>query len=393
MRRKPLQQRRRFWPLAVVLGVAFGIIAWRIYAESVLKSKTEEQAVQVVNVIHASSGPAEEEIVLPGNVTAWHGAPIYARTNGYIKAWYTGMGTRVKKGDLMAEIDTPEIDAQLRQAEADLLTAQANNQLAQVTAERWENLLTTDSVSKQEADEKTGDARAKAAMLASAQANVDHLHDLESFKRVSAPFDGIVTSRTTDVGQLINSGSTTGQILFHVSQTDKLRVYVQVPENYSASITPDLTAEIFFTDHPRRGYKAKLYHAADAIEPSVRTQLIEFVLDNPGNKLLSGGYAEVHMKVPSPPTHVRLPANTLIFRSEGLQVATLDANNHALLKTVMMGRDFGNTVEIVSGIDPQEIVIVNPPDSLISGEQVRVAQPVKKEEGKKDADKHEEKKP
>ena len=377
-----LLRRRRGKASFGLLLVALVIIGLRIQAASALRDHTEDNAILTVSIIKAEASHAQEDVVLPGTVQAWHEAPIYARTNGYLKNWLTGLGTKVKEGDLLAEIETPEIDAQLRQAEADLATARANNELAQSTAKRWLTLLKSDSVSKQDADEKMGDAAAKEALVNSAQANLDRLHDLESFKKVTAPFDGVITSRTTDVGQLITSGSTTGQILFRIAQADKLRIYVQVPQTYAAMVTPDLEAELHFPDYPGKAYPVKLYHSADAIEPTARTLLIEFILDNKDGSLLPGGYVEAHLKVPAKDNALRLPVNTLLFRSEGSQVATVDADGHTLLKSVKIGRDFGNEVEISSGIERGESIIINPPDSLATGQQVRIAEPPKQDEKK-----------
>jgi len=375
-------------PSRIGLFIIFGLvalvacigIAMRLHAASKLRQEAKDNGVVAVAVIKAAGGPQTEEIVLPGDVQAWHEATIYARTNGYVKQWYKGMGTRVHKGELLAEIETPEVDAELRQAEADLKTAEANNQLAQITAKRWKDLLKTDSVSKQETDEKIGDAAAKSAALASAKANRDHLYQLESFKRVVAPFDGIITSRTLDIGMLVNDGSFGQfQALFHIAQAEHLRIYVKVPENYAAAITPDVIAELHFTEHPGKIYMAWLLKTADAIEPVSRTFLVEFETDSPNGELLSGGYAEVHIKLPTASSNVRLPVNTLIFRADGLQVATVDANNRAVLKSVTMGRDFGNEVEISAGLTPNEPVIINPPDSLATGQQVRIIAPENKE--------------
>ena len=387
---KPYDRRRLFIVFGIVVLVALGGIGLRLHAAWALRSQTKEDAVPLVAVVKAMSGPATEDIVLPGNVQAWHEAPIYARTNGYLKDWKTDIGTQVKQGTLLAEIETPEIDSQLRQAEADLKTAEANNQLAQSTATRWKALLKTDSVSKQEADEKVSDAQAKAAAFASAKANRDHLRDLESFKRVTAPFDGTITARNTDNGALINAGSgnAAGLELFHIADISRLRIYVQVPQNYSGAIGPDITAELHFSEHPGKTYTAKLLKTSDAIDPASRTLLAEFETDNSNGELLAGGYTEVHLKLPAASSNIRLPVNTLIFRASGLQVATVDADNHAVLKTITMGRDFGNTVEIVAGIAPDEPVIVNPSDSLSDGQSVRIAaaEDKGKTEPKKDSD-------
>lgn len=377
-----LRNKAAMGALAIVL-LAVVIIGFRIHAASALRGSTEDATVAIVSVVKPSHGPAIQEIVLPGTVQAWHEAPIYARTNGYLKRWLTGMGTPVKEGDLLAEIDSPEIDSQLRQAQADLITAKANNQLAQSTAKRWAALLKTDSVSKQEADEKQADASAKAALVDAAKANVQRLQDLESFKRVVAPFDGMITSRTTDVGALITSGSTTGQILFRIAQADKLRIYVPVPQNYASAVTPDLMAELHYPDHPGESFTATLYHSAEALDPVTRSLLIEFKVDNQKGELLPGGYVEVHLKIPSDGSISRLPVNTLIFRSEGTQVATVDKDGKALLKSIKTGRDFGNEIEVVSGLEADDQVIINPPDSLTSGEKVKIVVPEEKKDDKK----------
>jgi len=376
----------------IVIGiVAAGGIALRVHNAHALKRDTENDAVASVAVVQPAKSSDQEEVVLPGNIEAWHEATIYARTNGYVKRWLTPMGTKVHKDELLAEIETPEVDAQLRQTEADVKTAEANYKLAQLTAERWKHLLKTDSVSKQEADEKIGDAEAKGAILASMRASRDHLRELSGFKNVVAPFDGMITSRTLDIGMLVSAGIDTQQALFHIVQADRLRIYVKVPQNYSSKITPDMVAELHFTEHPGEVFKAKFLKSADALEPMSRTLLIEFVLDNSEGKVFSGGYTEVHIKFPSADNSLRLPVNTLIFRSDGLQVATIDDKNHAVIKKVTMGRDFGNQVEIAAGITANERVIVNPPDSLQDGQEVRVIEPSDKD--KKDGkDKKDDKK-
>jgi RND family efflux transporter MFP subunit len=375
---------------AIIALIVVGILAgWGIYsrieASSSLHDRTEDMAVPVVTVMKATTADTSEEVVLPGNVQAWHEAPIYARTNGYIKDWKTDIGTQVKQGDLLAEIETPEVDAQLHQAQADLATAEANSKLAQITAVRWQALLKTNSVSKQETDEKISDAAAKLAATASARANVDRLNQLESFKRVVAPFDGIITARNIDDGALINagSGSSAGVELFHIADVSKLRVYVQVPENYTPAVTPELKAELSFPQHPGKVFEASLTDTAHALDPTSRTLLVQFETDNANGELMPGGYTEAHLKLPTRSSTVRLPVNTLIFRSEGIQVATVDAEGKAQLKTITIGRDFGKAVEVVAGVGPGDTVIINPPDSLISNEAVHIAEP-DKDAAKKD---------
>ncbi|MEJ0062263.1 MAG: efflux RND transporter periplasmic adaptor subunit [Alphaproteobacteria bacterium] len=357
---------------AILLIAGIGIFM-RVRESAALDDETQKAAIPAVTVIKAPRGPVTEDIVLPGNVQAWHEAPIFARTNGYLKSWTADIGRSVKEGDILAEIDTPEVDAQLRQVEADLATAQANDKLAQSTARRWNDLLKANAVSKQDADDKIGAAAASAAALNAAQANLDRLRQLESFKRIVAPFDGVITARNTDTGALINAGA--GQELFHIVETDKLRVYVSMPQLYVSFVTPDLTAELRFAEHPGKIYAAKLARTAEALDPATRTLLVQLEVDNKDGELLPGGYTEVHFKLPSSSETVRLPVNTLLFRGEGMQVATVDQDNKALLKSIDIGRDYGKEVEVKSGISPDERIIVNPPDSLVTGQPVRIVQP------------------
>jgi RND family efflux transporter MFP subunit len=359
--------------LLVALIVAGLGIAMRIVNNIKLRHTTEQQAILKVAVVAANAVGKTEEIVLPGNVQAWHEATIYARVNGYISKWDSDIGAHVKAGDLLAEIVAPELDAQLRQADADLITAEANNQLAQSTAARWQVLLKTHSVSKQETDEKLSSAMANLALVNAAKANRDRLRELVSFERVVAPFDGIITSRTTDIGSLINAGSGSSlKPLFHIAQADPLRVYVRVPQNYSASIKPGLVVDLYFSEHPGKVYHAKLLDSARAIDPVSRTLLTQFEVDNKNYQLLPGGYTEVHLKLPTPKNAVHIPVNTLLFRAEGLRVGVLDANNKVILKSIKIARDFGDVVEVDSGLTGGEKIIVNPSDSLFNGQQVQI---------------------
>lgn len=359
--------------LLIVLGAAAAYgINQRVEAESRLRSETMASIIPNVNVVKAEPGAPTEDIVLPGEVQAWHEAPIYARTSGYVKAWNTDIGAHVKAGDVLAEIDTPEIDAQFRQAEANLATAEANNNLAQSTAKRWQDLLKTSAVSKQEADEKGAAANANAALVASARAELDRLRQLEDFKRITAPFDGVVTVRNTDVGALINAGSTAapGQELFRIAETGKLRVYVRVPENYVNAIKPDLKAKLYMPQYPGRAFDAVLGDMARAIDPDSRTLLIQLVLDNAGGDVMPGGFSEAHLVVPSNGDFIRLPIATLMFH-DGTKVAMVD-KNHAHVMPVTIGRDYGKTVEIVTGVKAGDVIIINPPDSLADGDEVHV---------------------
>ncbi|HXA35457.1 MAG TPA: efflux RND transporter periplasmic adaptor subunit [Steroidobacteraceae bacterium] len=368
---------RRYSLIALVVALALGV--WgelsRVVARSSLVKETAEAAMPTVITITPSRTSLGEELVLPGTVQAYIEAPIYARTSGYLKDWRTDIGTQVTKGQVLGEIETPEIDQQLNQAQADLATARANEALAASTNARWQGLLATESVSKQDADEKAGDAAAKKAAADSAAANLLRLRDLESFKRVVAPFSGVITARNTDIGALINAGQSAGSELFRIADTHKLRVYVQVPEAYAAATTPGLDAELRFAEQPRKTFTAKTVRTSNALDPSLRTLQVELELDNANREVLPGAYAEVHFKLPSGAEGLRLPANTVLFRAAGLQVATVDAQNHVKLKNIVQGRDFGNTIEVLSGLEPDAVVILNPPDSLTDGVQVRIAAP------------------
>ncbi len=377
----PVRQHRSQWWILVlavvtaVLLVIFGILP-RIQARTALRQETARMAVATVAVVQPKHTAPSQEIVLPANVQAFADAPIYARTNGYLKRWYVDIGGHVKAGQLLAEIDTPEVTQQLRQASADLATSQANLNLSKITADRYAGLLKTDSVSKQESDNAAGDYEAKQAALQSAQANVKRLEELHSFQRIYAPFSGVITARNTDVGALINSGSTggNGNELFHIAQPDKLRVYVSVPQVYSQAAKPGLTADLTLAEFPGRRFQGKLVRTANAIDPTSRTLLVEIAVDNPTGQLFTGSYAEVHFKLPTPTSSLILPVNTLLFRAEGLRIATVGPDQKVQLKQITIGHDFGSEVEVVAGLNGNENVIVNPPDSVIDGQTVRIAQ-------------------
>jgi RND family efflux transporter MFP subunit len=361
--------------VALILA-AWGIIS-RVHARSKLAKETTTEAIPQVTTLKAGRSPGSEDLILPGSVQAFIEAPIYARTSGYLKIWYTDIGSPVKKGQLLAEIDAPEVDQQYSQAQADLATAHANSQLAITTNERWKGLLATHSVSQQDADAKAGDAAAKRAAEAAAAANVARLRDLESFKRVLAPFDGVVTQRNTDIGALIAAGQNAGNALFRVADTTKLRIYVLVPEPYAAATVPGMQSALYFAEHPGKSFPATLVRTANALDPAVRTLQVELQVDNASGVLFPGSYAEVHFKVPGSDQSLRLPANALLFRAAGLQVATVDSGDHVHLKTIVPGRDFGKSIEVLSGIAADDNVVVNPPDSLIEGALVRIAPPPK----------------
>jgi RND family efflux transporter MFP subunit len=379
--RDPNEPRRSHWwvfllvLVVAVLLVVFGILP-RIQARTALRQETARMAVPTVAVVQPKRSAPAQEIVLPANVQAFADAPIYARTNGYLKRWYVDIGSRVKEGQLLADIDTPEVTQQLRQARADLGTAQANLNLSKITADRYQGLLKTDSVSKQESDNAVGDYEAKQANLQSAQANVKRLEELQSFQKIYAPFSGVITARNTDIGALINSGSTggNGNELFHIAQPDKLRVYVSVPQIYSQAAKPGITADLTLAEFPGRRFQGNLVRTANAIDPVSRTLLVEIAVNNPTGQLFTGSYAEVHFKLPTPTSSLILPVNTLLFRSEGLRVAVVNQGQKVELKQITLGHDFGSEVEVVAGLTGNENVIINPPDSVVDGETVRIAQ-------------------
>jgi RND family efflux transporter MFP subunit len=365
---------RHLWGLLVV---ALILVTWgevhRVLARSTLRQKTADEAAPIVVTVAPTRSALGEELVLPGTVQAYSEARIYARTNGYLKSWLVDIGSAVRKGQLLAEIDTPEVDQQLAQAIADLATARANEALSNTTNRRWNDLLVTESVSKQDADEKAGDAAAKKAIAESAAANVSRLRQLESFKHVVAPFDGIITARNTDIGALINAGESAGSELFRVADTHKLRIYVQVPEPYAAAAKPGLEADLRFSEQAGKGYAATTVRTANALDPVLRTLQVELELDNAQNELFPGAYAEVHFKMGGSASSVRLPANTVLFRAPGPQVAIVDAQHRIQLKSIVQGRDFGGTIEVLSGLGPDDAVVVNPPDSIVDGATVRVS--------------------
>src|ERR1700722_5508293 len=372
---------RRWWilvlALAAVAALVISGILPRIHARADLDKETAEMAIPTVSVVHPKHGAPAQEVVLPANVQAYIDAPIYARTNGYLKHWYVDIGAHVKAGQLLADIETPEVDQQLRQSRADLGTAEANLNLSKITATRYADLLKTDSVSKQDADNAEGDYEAKQATVQSAQANVRRLEELQDFEKIYAPFEGVITARNTDIGALIDSGSSGGTRteMFHIAQPDKLRVYVNVPEAYSQAAKPGLTAQLALSEFPGRLFPGTLIRTANAIDQSPRTLLVEIRVNNPVGTLLSGAYAEVHLKLPTPTTAFILPVNTLLFRSEGLRIVSVNDNHRTELKPITLGHDFGSGVEVVAGLGEDESIIVNPPDSIVAGEEVRIAQP------------------
>jgi RND family efflux transporter MFP subunit len=360
--------------VVVALIVVAGILP-RLRTRAEVRSETEQMSVPYVAVVQPRRQSASDEIVLPANIQAYTDSPIYARTDGYLKKWYADIGAHVTKGQLLAEIETPEVDQQLLQARADEATAQANVNLAKITADRYEGLLKTDSVSKQDADNAEGDFEAKQAALASAAANVKRLEDLQSFQNIYAPFDGVITARNVDIGDLIDAGSSGGAAreLFHIAFTRKLRVYVSIPQADSAGAKPGIKAALALPEFPGRRFPGTLVSTAQAIDPTSRTLLAEISVDNPTGELLPGAYAEVHLDIPAAGPAFVVPVSALLFRADGLHVVTVENGDRAVLLNVTIGRNLGNEVEIVSGLTGDESVMTNPPDSIITGSHVRVS--------------------
>jgi len=360
--------------LAIVAAVVASGIIPRVRAQKALRAETVRAAEPVVTVFHPTREAAAEEVVLPGNIQAFVDAPIFARTNGYLKKWYHDIGSRVQKGELLAEIESPEVDQQLQQALHDLATAQANLALAQTTAKRYVDLFKTDSVAKQEVDNAVQSAAAQTATVKSAQANVDRLQQMVDFEKLYAPFDGVVTARNTDIGQLIDSGSSGGATreLFHVAAIDRLRVFVQVPQIYSHDAVPGLQADLMLPELPGRRFPGRLVRTADSIDPSTRTLLVEVDVVNSTGLLFPGAYTEIHFKLRSKEPTLIIPSTSLVFRAQGLRVPVVVDQNKIDLLPVTAGRDFGNTIEILSGLSETAQVVANPPDSLVEGEIVRV---------------------
>jgi RND family efflux transporter MFP subunit len=358
---------------AIVAGVViFGLMA-RQKSEKALEKETAVAAIPSVNVVYPAASSLSGEIALPGNTQAFTDTPIYSRTNGYLKNWYFDIGAHVRKGQLMATIETPEVDQQLQVAQADLKSAQANLDLANTTSSRYQNLLKTNSVSKQETDVAMSDAAAKQAAVDASMANVRRLEQLQSFEKIYAPFDGIITARNTDIGSLISAGqNTTPKELFHLAAIGKIRVYVAVPEAYSSSIKLGGKATLTLDEYPGRVFEGTIARNSNAIDQSTRTLNVEVDIDNAKGELLPGAYVFVHFKVPEHAANLMIPSNTLLFRAEGLRVGVV-RNGRVQLVPIKIARDAGATVEIASGLTGNDAVILDPSDSLASGQQVQIA--------------------
>jgi RND family efflux transporter MFP subunit len=360
--------------ICAALGVAIVLgIRSRTQAETSLQTETQESEVPFVNVIYPKSGAAGQKIDLPGSTQAFTDTPIYARTSVYLKKWYVDIGAQVKQGQLLAEIETPELDQQLAQAQADLKNAQANLDISKITNGRYQSLLSGNSVSKEEADQAASDLASKQALVDSGEANLHRLQDLQAFEKLYAPFDGVITARNTDIGALIQSGdNTVPKELFHLSAIQTLRIYIAVPEVYSDRVHTGDKVDLTVDSIPGETFTGTLVRNSNAIDPQSRTLNVEVDVDNPTGRLLPGAYVFVHLPVPGNANSVTIPSNTLLFRSEGLRVGGV-RDGHVVLTPIIIGHDYGGTVEVISGLTPQDAVIVDPSDSLAEGAAVQVA--------------------
>lgn len=374
------QSRRRWLLIAllvlVVIGVLVAGIRSRMKDETALGAVTAQMAVPSVSVVLPKKSAPAQELILPGNIQPFISSPVYARTNGYLKKWYFDIGAHVKAGDLLATIETPEVDQQLAQARSTLATAQANLELARITRDRYQGLLTKHAVAQQDVDNAVGAYASNKAIVDADTASVHQYEVLVSFEKVYAPFDGVITARNTDIGDLINAGSSTAPRtnLFNIAQTGALRVYINVPEEYSQDVKPGRTqAAIVLAEFPGQRFPGKLVRTSEAINATTRTLLVEVDLDNPSGTLLSGSYAEVHLSIPMHNPVYLLPVSSLIFRGDKLQVGVVK-NGKVVVTDVTPGRDLGEQIEIVFGLKADDQVIVNPADSLVSGQEVKIVQ-------------------
>jgi RND family efflux transporter MFP subunit len=376
----PLRGPKRTGRLKLVAGLvlvaagasaAYGIVSRNAHEKS-LNTWTSDQALPVVSVAAPQSGPATRSLTLPGDVEAFYEAPIYARVSGYLHTWYQDIGAHVKAGQVLATIDTPDLDQEAAQVQADLNSAKANLALAELTAKRWHALLASNAVSQQSADEKEGNAAAQRAAVNAAQAHVDRLAALESFKRLTAPFAGIVTARNTDVGALIGAGADAAKPLFKVADMHEMRVYVRVPQAYASELVVGMTAKLKEPQYPGMSFPATLATTSQSVAADSRTVLVELLAPNQDGKLWAGTYAEVEFDLPGNAAILRVPASALIFRSQGAQLATVTADKHVAMKSVTIGRNLGSEIEILSGISPRDMIVTAPPDTLEDGELVDV---------------------
>lgn len=372
-----LTSRLRFAIPVVAIGVALAVGGLpRFAAQAAVAKQTAALSEPTVSVVAPTRAPAEQTLVLPGDVQPYQEASLYARTSGYLRRWYADIGTHVQSGQLLAEIDAPEVDAELRQARSDAATASANYEIARVTANRWKDMLKSNAVSRQSSEENVSTMKAKQAMLAAANANVDRLTQLQSFENVVAPFDGVVTIRNVDTGALIDAGNGgTPAALFRLAETDRLRVFVNVPQDQSAEVAPGATTQLRVAQYPGRVFTGTVARNSGAIDPGSRTLRVEVDVNNPDGALLPGAFAEVSLPLSSAQPGLSVPANVLLFRPRGVQVAVVDASGVVQLRNVTLGRDFGTRVEILTGLQGSEQIIANPGDAISAGQRVRMARP------------------
>jgi RND family efflux transporter MFP subunit len=373
--------KRGFNRVAVICTFGFAILVaivtfWGIHTRSVtgraLTKEAQAAAIPSVDVVHPSLGAASYEVVLPASVQGFTDSPVYARTSGYLQHWYADIGTHVKKGQLLADIQTPELDQQVQQAQSDLATAQANYQLAQITADRWQKLLLKNAVSTQERDQASGDLNARRSALSAQEANVRRLQQLQGFEKIYAPFDGVITARNTDIGDLIQAGeNTTPQELFHLSSVDRLRVFVPVPEIYQSVLHSVRQVGLSSDAYPKERFMGTIARSSEAIDPLSRTLRVEVDIDNPKTLLLPGAYVFVHVPLPAASQSPTIPSNTLLFRQEGLRVGVV-RDGRVQLVPISIGHDYGDTVEVTAGLSSEDQVVLNPSDSLVSGTRVEI---------------------
>jgi RND family efflux transporter MFP subunit len=372
--------RLKYWLAAgiavlVIAGLFTSGVLVRLRAETAVNRETAELAMTPVSVVRPQRLSPKQDVVLPGNVQPYYNSPIYARTNGYVKRWHVDIGAHVKQGQLLADIETPEVDQQLQQARANLATAQANLNLSQITAARYQRLKNTNAVAHQDVDNASGANAANAAIVQADQASVRQLEAMQSFEKVYAPYDGVITFRNTDIGDLINSGNTGPSAqLFQIVQPERLRVYVNVPEVYAKQVQPGIGADLELAESPGRYFHGKLVRTSQAIDYTTRTLLVEIDADNRSGEIFNGAYAQVHFKLPTASSAFVIPVNCLLFRAEGLQVAVVNKGG-VELRAIKPGHDFGDRIEVVSGLNGSEEVVINPPDSIVAGQAVRVGQP------------------
>ncbi len=359
--------------MAIAVGVATTGVASRLHDEEKLARWTDDQATPTVALTSPQHEDANKEVVLPGDVEAYYSASIHGQASGYVHDWRADIGAKVKQGDILAVVDTPELDQRVTQAEGELAKAKANQALAKLTAERWKTLSASSAVSQQAIDEKEGDAIAKDAEVAAVKANLDRLRALKAFANITAPFDGVVTARNVDIGSLVLATGAASQPLFAVADIHKVRIYVRAPESYAAALTDGMKAKFIVPEYPGRSFEAAIATTSRSIDPKSRSLLVELMADNSTGLLSPGSFAEVRFELPPDPNATRLPANALIFRNQAVLVAKVDKDDRVRLIKVHIARDYGSQVEIADGLPAGARIIVSPPESIADGDQVRVA--------------------